>query len=302
MRVYRYKLPLRHPIRLGALMYSYREGLLLNQAGQWAEAAPLPGFSSESIEDVIAAMRDDRLPPPSLQFALNSLSRPLESCKLRLNALLQGTSIEILKKSQALSQSACRAVKLKVGRQSVSEDVDMVCRIRKTLRDDQTLRLDANRAWDWNAAIEFASGIGDIDIEYIEEPLQDCTRLDAFARETRLPYALDETLAETVSIDAFELASVCVIKPTLLGDRTRIEAVAQHGKPLVFSACYESGVGLSRIAQLANEWSPQVSAGLDTYHMLNRDVLSTRFEFSDWQIRVPKRLIVDTQSLEEVKL
>ena len=302
MRVFHYKLPLTQPIRLGADSIENREGLLLESNGQWSEVAPLPHFSKETLEDVVDALQGRSLAPASLQFAMDALSRPLNEQSQPINALLQGAARDIRAKCDVLAESACQAVKLKVGRDDVKAEIDLVRRVRESLRHDQSLRLDANRAWDWPTAIEFAAKLDDIDIEFIEEPLRDCRRLEAFANETNLRYALDETLSESETLYEFEHAAAFVVKPTILGGRKRLQAIADLGKPMVFSACYESGVGLARIIQLANEWSPSMPAGLDTYAYLGNDVLSQRLEVKDWRMRVPPVIDVNYELLEEIVL
>lgn len=58
----RYELPLTAPLQLGASTVAHRRGLLLRIRTEqgtvgWGEAAPLPGFSRESLADVIAHAR-----------------------------------------------------------------------------------------------------------------------------------------------------------------------------------------------------------------------------------------------------
>ena len=60
-----------------------------------------------------------------------------------------------------------------------------------------SLRLDANRAWTLDEALEFASGIKGIKIEYCEESLKNPEQLDSFLEKSDLPIALDETLFNT---------------------------------------------------------------------------------------------------------
>ena len=60
--LYRYELPLTAPLQLGASTVAHRRGLLLRirteqGAAGWGDAAPLPGFSRESLADVIAHAR-----------------------------------------------------------------------------------------------------------------------------------------------------------------------------------------------------------------------------------------------------
>ena len=173
MRCFRFRLPLITPIQLAGEATAFREGLLLESQGQWAEASPLPGFSDETIEDVIGALRNKTNTPPSLRFALDCIERPLTDCSVRLNALLASDRLSV--------DREYAAVKLKVGRQSVDDDVTLVQQVHDQLQPHQVLRLDANRAWSYEQATEFARKLQSISIQYIEEPLQTPTEVERFS-------------------------------------------------------------------------------------------------------------------------
>ena len=60
--LYRYELPLCEPLALKGTILRHREGLLLELTGEggavgWGEASPLPGFSSESLEEAARQLR-----------------------------------------------------------------------------------------------------------------------------------------------------------------------------------------------------------------------------------------------------
>ena len=302
MRAFRYTLPLTMPIKLGEQTICQRRGILLEENERWSEASPLPHFSRETESDVIAALRGNRPPPPSLEFALDSLQQPPSEGAIPLNALLQGQRDQVLEQTSVLSESSCQTVKLKVGRDRVENEIQLVQQVRRLLRRDQRLRLDANRAWDWPSAITFANGVSGLDIEYIEEPLRDVSRLEEFTTETGLAYAMDESLRETCSLAHFPSAKALIVKPTIVGGRQRVSELASHGKPLTFSACYESGIGLSHICQLALQFAPNVPAGLDTYRYLAEDVLRERLTVQNWRIHITDPLTPDVSRLEKVDL
>ena len=52
----------------------------------------------------------------------------------------------------------------------VAEDVDLTRLVRAAIGDDVGLRLDANRSWSLEQAVEFGRAVGDTNIEYLEEP------------------------------------------------------------------------------------------------------------------------------------
>ncbi len=302
MKLYRYRLPLREPINLKGKNHRVREGLLLETEHGWADAAPLPGFSRETVGDVIAAVRTD--PPfslPSLRFAWESAQQEFSTVNVSVNALLFGDREAVLRAAGDLAVSECRAVKLKVGRATdVQDDAALVREVRNCLRADQTLRLDANRAWNLDRAIVFGRAVSDLDIEYIEEPTANPAWLEEFWQQTTCPYALDETLVETTDLQPFPHSAAFVVKPTLLGGFAEIERLTRFGKPLVFSACFESGVGVAHVARLAMRCSRDVPAGLDTYSRLADDVLRDRLDMSHWNLSIEGPVSVAQDKLEEV--
>ena len=304
---FRYKLPLVAPIVLKGEMVSHREGILLNRDGRWAEAAPLPGFSRESLDDVIVELRSGNIKSPSLQFALSSLN-PLDKIEqepaelsVPVNALVQGSDEQIREQCERLVESNCTAVKLKV--RDPSRDVGLVHRLRSELGVEVKIRLDANRSWNFNQAESFLENVRCSDIEYIEEPLVVPDRLEELYAKTNVPFALDETLAEkNVPIDDYPNAVSLIVKPTIIGDLERIEQFAATGKRLVFSAAYESGVGIARIARLAAQYSSDTPAGLDTYSRLGDDVLVNRLNMSNWTLCIPASPEVRIDKLEPIEL
>jgi o-succinylbenzoate synthase len=363
IRLFRYSLPLREGLRIAppgapAITLRQREGLILLAPEQVAagrapfgqptvirycgEAAPLPGFSRESlaqlqeaaVRDAAAAVEEgDRtaaesrgsgatlergdwdadspsLPRvgrfasgplaafPSWRFAFESATVDLtaKSTAIPVSGLLAGSREAIVAKATELACSECQAVKLKVGRDpDVESELCLVREIRSLLREEQRLRLDANRAWSLETAIRFGSALRDLDLDYLEEPLRDSSELETFYAETGCPYALDETLRTAGDLRHYRHAAAFVVKPTLLGDSRDIRRLAAYGKPLVFSAAFESGVGIAHIARLAAQLSPDIPAGLDTYSWLAQDILEQPLTFANWRLHVPDELRLRTE-------
>lgn len=231
--LYHYTLPLRQPLALRGKTITKRTGLLLklideNGAVGWGEAAPLPGFSRESLEQCIDSFSgfaesirnreyfevfqerahlssENKEVPPSVSFAIESALQAIlghedefntSASSIELSALLSGDRESILEKARTLRERKIRCAKLKVGRGEIHDEAGLVLDVSRILGTDCSLRLDANRAWSLEDAKAFAAAISGIAIEYIEEPLRNPDELETFHSETGLPYALDETLYE----------------------------------------------------------------------------------------------------------
>ena len=172
MKAYRFRVPLTQPLKLKGQTHKIREGVLLERDGQWSEASPLPGFSTERIEDVISALRGERTTPPSLKFAIAALDEPVGTqLEIPWNYLLIGDRERVLAGVEECVRANCGAAKLKVGREDLRLEIDLVKEVRRCLPAEVQLRLDANQAWTFAEATEFLEAIGDIDLEYIEEPV-----------------------------------------------------------------------------------------------------------------------------------
>lgn len=88
------------------------------------------------------------------------------------------------------------AVKIKVGRPELSDDVARVRAVRERIGPDVTLMVDANYALDVDGAIAAARAFRDYDLLWFEEPIEpdDWAGYARIARETGMPLASGENL------------------------------------------------------------------------------------------------------------
>jgi O-succinylbenzoate synthase len=202
-------------------------------------------------------------------------------------------------------------VKLKVGGRSVEEDIGLVCALVGVLGDGVSLRLDANRAWEFEQAMEFARGVAGVRFEYVEEPLADPAQLPVLVRETGVPVALDESLAgmQPGALEGHSYARAAVLKPTLVGGLSLTLRFAKRatllGMEPVISSAYETGVGTTALVALAaGVGGGTVPAGLDTYRRLAGDVLRPRLDLPaprvDVRAMAATRREIDRRLLEPV--
>lgn len=353
---YRYDLPFGEPVVSGGTTLQSRRGLLLKLAAEdgaegWGEAAPLPGFSRETLDEAAGQLRDlsglmlgsdvtadftdpTRSPPlfpqstelvPSVRFALelamqNLSVSPTNSVlpkggkdgsegTVLINGLLSGSPERVLRDGLRMSDAGYRAVKLKVGGRDVAEDADLARKVRDAVGNGVELRLDANRAWDFEEAMEFGRGVADAGIGYVEEPLSEPERLAELARTWGLPVALDETLVgmESRKLGRHDYAQAVVLKPTLLGGISRtlrlVREASRLGMRSVISSSYESGVGTAGLVALAGVVGEE-PAGLDTYRRLAADVIRDPLQLPAPEINVARAMLaaqnVDLGRLEPI--
>ncbi len=87
-----------------------------------------------------------------------------------------------------------RAIKMKVGAVPISEDVERVRVVRETIGPDVKLLIDANCAYRWYSAVQFAKRIEEYDIFWFEEPVKpdDYDGHRKLAQQTSIPIATGE--------------------------------------------------------------------------------------------------------------
>ncbi len=229
----------------------------------------------------------------SRKIYLSRLLTPDPVTQIPLNALLTGTKEEMLQRLTNIAKEKHFSLKIKVGRLSLEDEVEVIRLARKSLPVNVTLRLDANRCWNLKEAINFAKIVGNDRIEYIEEPLKKFSELSTFHNATGIALALDESLLD-LSPQKYDLPSgviAFILKPAVLGGIEKtlrfVKLGQQHGIKSVISSVFESGVGLTTLANIAAAINKQpVPIGLDTYKWLKKDVLQKGFQATGGQVHL----------------
>jgi o-succinylbenzoate synthase len=190
-----------------------------------------------------------------------------------VSALLDSLDKRILEKAADLAENGFSTVKVKVGRQEVERDIQIIQQLSEISSGAFKLRIDPNRKWDWAAAITFGSQCSKCHIDYVEEPMPLPWALPEWFDACGIPYALDETVVEqgaALDFDAYTGLHALILKPTLLGGvRSTLNlAWKAHKKGVapILSSSFESGPGLRFLANMATVMpASQQPAGLDTF-------------------------------------
>jgi L-alanine-DL-glutamate epimerase-like enolase superfamily enzyme len=110
------------------------------------------------------------------------------------------------------------AVKIKVGRPDLDEDLERVAAVRRIIGDDRRLMVDANQRWDLDAARRSAAALEQFAPTWLEEPLlADDLRAHAELRAaTAIPIATGENLAtEHQFREAIALGACDIVQPNV---------------------------------------------------------------------------------------
>ncbi|HAT1574231.1 TPA: o-succinylbenzoate synthase [Raoultella ornithinolytica] len=298
VQVYRWQVPMDAGVVLRERRLKTRDGLFIHlQDGEhqgWGEIAPLPGFSVETLEEAQSALvawslawrQGENLPEPSLpsvafgvSCALAELNDelPLEA-EYRAVPLCTGDPDELFARLAALPGE--KVVKVKIGLYEAVRDGMVVNLLLEAIPDLQ-LRLDANRAWTPLKAQQFAKYVHPQyrdRIAFLEEPCKTRDDSRAFARETGIAIAWDESLREAdFRFEAEPGLRALVIKPTLTGSLRKVQeqVATAHalGLTAVISSSIESSLGLTQLARIAAWLTPQTLPGLDTLALMRAQLI-----------------------------
>ena len=216
--------------------------------------------------------------------------------------LLQGTPADILRQARFLTSKGYMTFKLKIGSRNIPLDIQKVNDVRRIIPPDAKLRLDVNKAWRLDEAMVFAQNIGKDRIEYIEEPVADPLQLEDFSRRTDIPVAVDETLQEKTLDELADRVGIsyAIARPMCMGVNGYldfIETASPLGTHVIVSSAFESGVGMTMLANLAALTYPV--ANLGTANWFAEDLLMRPVIVEAGAIP-PDRMSLETKFFHEV--
>ena len=319
-----YRLTLRAPLRVGPQRLREREGLLVRVesatgAEGWGDAAPLPGFSPESLGQVRAELESFRAAPPCelpaipeglfhladglpetsspARFAIESalasaaaaqagvsLARWLfgvDAQRCAVNAWIDGEPATWPERARAALADGFTVAKFKVGRAPISQELAAL-RAVHAAAPGLRLRLDANRAWSPLVARGVAVELDGLPLDYVEEPI----RADAALPESwprAIGVAWDESLqGGGPAPDPVAPVVAWVLKPTLAGGLVRALRLASQAKAAGRRVVFSAAHESGVGIRVLAELAAAYGqpAGLDTYAALETDVLAPRLVFS----------------------
>lgn len=301
------------------------------------EASPLPAFGGGTTADAVRAITElapallgldlqaaDRLLAAldTARPAMAAVACALDTALCDLRARDAGISVALLLGGQpdrpvpvnatiggqdpdaaaAAAHQARRAgfrcVKLKVGiTDSPQAEVARIAAVREALGPEIALRLDANGAWDVQAAIAIIHAAERYGLELVEQPVaaNDLAGLAAVRSAVATPIAADEAVSDPQQareVIAAHAADVLVVKPMLAGGlraAQQIIAMAQeHGLYALVTTTIDAGIAVAAALHLATMLpAPPLACGLATGLLLTGDLLACPLLARDGAMSVP---------------
>ena len=260
---HRVVVPLRLPIAGLAAVHA----VLLEGPAGWGECStPPPGYPVDAARARRAAEEAacGRWPPPVRE-------------RVPVNALVAAVDPPTAGSLAAAAVGAgAGCVKVKVGD---GDDAGRVAAVREAVGPRVRVRLDANGAWDVEAAVRNVARLARYGLELVEQPVPSIDDLARVRRRVPVPVAADEcvrSLDDARRLRALDAADAIVVKVQPLGGVAAAMEVAEAaGVPAIVSSLYETSVGLAAGLALAAAL-PELpyACGLGTAALLAGDVVA----------------------------
>ena len=187
--------------------------------------------------------------------------------------------------------------KLKIGKQSVRDDIAHVHRIVQAVGGDVSIRVDVNQAWSFSDARWGLRGLQEVGVDLVEQPIaaDRTTQLKSLTDGYEIAVMADEALsgpATAQRVAAARSADVFAVKIAQSGGLKRaseVIAIAQSaGIGLYAGTMLEGGVGTAAALQLFStvpvlDWGTELFGPL----LLRDEILADPIRYGDFAVHLP---------------
>jgi len=295
------------------------------------ECSPFPEFGSETLEDATNKIKDFKLKLnlepdnfinnlnnslselddfPSLKHGIEQalLNLICNKTKLPLNELLNVTlnsSISVnsvigfLPSDQTLTvcqnylEEGFKTIKLKVGRDNFEDDIEIISLIRSKLGSDFNLRLDANRKWNFTTAEKVFNLLKNLQIEYVEQPVNSIDEFIKLKSCSKIHIAADESIrnySDAVTFIQKKAVDVIILKPMMLGGLLPtlkiIELCEKNKIIVVITTTFESALGRANAIFAASTIKNKIAHGLSTAKYFENDLFPDPYTVKNGVIKL----------------
>lgn len=177
-----------------------------------------------------------------------------------------------------------------------SGDVEMVRAVREALGPSARIRVDANEAWDLEAAKATLAALEEFEVELAEQPVAGLEAMAELAASTSIPLAADESVTgvdeaeEAVALGACAYTGIKLSKVGGPEEALRIADVL----PAYITSALDGPVGIAAAAQvalsLAETTHPErlhLAHGLATQRLFASTIAAVECELRDGMLHLP---------------
>lgn len=221
-------------------------------------------------------------------------SAPAPGEPVRCNAtLVAGEPAAVADDALRWAAEGFSTFKLKLG---TGDDAGQVRAVREAVGPEARIRVDANAAWDVDAAKRTLRELEELDVELAEQPVATLEEAAEVAASTSIPIAGDESVESradaerAVALGACDLAGVKLSK--VGGPEEAIEIA--EVLPSYLSSALDGPVGIAAAAQVAQTLRAAAPAGgldlahgLATQRLFSSTVAAVECELRDGLLHLP---------------
>ena len=297
------------------------------------DAAPLPEFGSETYEETLSAVDNidvnfkidltdiessfnDFFSPinhlPALRhgieqalvnliskeknISLNQIINRASKKEIKVNAVIGMLPLkETLDAAGKFIEKGFDTIKLKAGRKSFTEDLEIIKSLRENLGKGINIRVDVNGRWNLNEAINNLKELEPLNLEYVEQPVNSFQELVKLSDHTKIPIAADEslrTVKDAVEIISCKAAVYLILKPMMLGgiipSMNIVKLADENGIKCVITSSFESVFGRSFAVFIASLIENDLAHGLDTGRYFEKDLAADPYPVINGKINLYK--------------
>lgn len=199
---------------------------------------------------------------------------------------------------QMLDQRRHRQFKLKIGKRAVRDDIAHVAQIKTALGDRARVTVDVNQAWSLHDARIGLTGLQEIGVDMVEQPIAACHRhaLASLTRDYQIAIMADEALRgpeDALNHACEHAADAYAVKVAQSGGLSRAAEVIAIGQAagvgLYGGTMLEAGVGTAASLQLFATvdhlaWGTELFGPL----LFKEDILTQPLVYRDYKVHVPQ--------------
>jgi o-succinylbenzoate synthase len=283
-----------------AVPLSLRGGATLEQVVRelegWAEHREASGLSAPArcaVETALMDLNDRRSHNPKV-------TTPPEAIPCNAT-LVAGPPKEVTTAAERWARDGFTTFKLKLGAESAKNlveqgisrtrepDVEQVRAVREALGPEVRIRVDANEAWDLEAARAALKALEPLGIELAEQPVGGLEAMAELASSTSIPLAADESVASLEEAKRAVALGACAytgIKLSKVGGAEAALAIADV-LPAYVTSALDGPVGIAAAARVAQAIGGELAHGLATQRLFASTVASVECEIHDGMLHLP---------------
>jgi muconate cycloisomerase len=207
------------------------------------------------------------------------------------------TGRDIAEAEEMIAKKRHDTFKLKIGKRSMTEDVDHVGAIKRALGNQASVRVDLNMAWDEAVARRGIAMLADVGCDLVEQPIDRLNRagMARLRAASTIPIMADEALhgpedaydcAVRAAADVF---SVKIAQSGGLFAAKRVQAIADAaGIALYGGTMLEAGIGTIASAHVFATF-PELPFGTELFGplLLTEEILTEPIAYGDFGLAVP---------------